>query len=312
MTGSATARRGACAIGTALLAVAAPAPAQQLSWSSSVGYAEGGYVFAETFRSISWLNSLSLSLGRIEVITSWPILAQNGTVLSYIAGSAIPTGGPDNGAVKRRGNGQTIPVRPGRRGRSGQDMQGALRNVVADDPPPDSLTVAGTGSLAIHAGDPIFGATIAAFEGSGVVRSFGLEAWTKVPATSIESGVGTGAWDYGTGASLALGYGRTLVFAQATWWMLGDMPELELRDALFYSVALGVPVGGRWSLLTSASASTRIIAGSEPPVAAHVSLSRSLAKGGAFSVGAGIGLSESASDFSLTLGWSTRLLGGER
>ena len=306
------ARRGACALGIALLAVAAPATAQRVTWSSSLDYAEDAYVFSDTYRSISWLNSLTLNRGRFDLTASWPILAQNGTVLSYVAGGAVPTGGPDNGAVRRRSAGQTVPVRPGRRGGNSRNIQGALGSVLAADTVPDSLSVAGTGAMEIRAGDPMFGATLATFEGNGAVRSFGVEAWTKVPVTSVESGVGTGAWDYGAGASLVLGNGRALFFANATWWVLGDMPDLELRDALFYSLALGVPIRGAWSLLTSASASTSIIAGSDPPVSAHLLVSRSLSDGAAFSLGAGVGLSESASDFTVSLGWTTRLLDARR
>lgn len=313
MIAHAVARRGAFAVGVALLAVAATAPAQHVTWSSSVGYAQGTYVFAETFRSYSWLNSLTLRAGALDLSASWPLLAQNGTVLSYVAGGGVvPTGGPDNAAVRRRVGGQTIPVRPGRRRGSSSDMQGAFGSTIVADSVADSLSVAGTGNLSVRAGDPVFGATLAAYEGIGGVRSFGLEAWTKAPVTAIESGVGTGAWDYGAGASVVLGSGRTLLFANAAWWVLGDMPDLELRDALFYSLALGVPLGRRWSMLTSASASTRIIEGSDPPVSAHVLLSRSLSEGASFSLGAGLGLSESASDFSASLGWTTRLLGGRR
>ncbi len=313
MIARAVARRGAFAVCVALLVVTATAPAQSVTWSSSVGYAQGTYVFSETFRSYSWLNSLTLRAGPLDVTASWPLLAQNGTVLSYVAGGGVvPTGGPDNAAVRRRVGGQTIPVRPGRRHGSSNDMQDAFGSMLVADTVADSLTVAGTGDFEIHAGDPVFGATVAAYEGSGAVRSFALEAWTKAPVTSIESGVGTGAWDYGAGASVVMGSGRTLLFANAAWWVLGDMPDLELRDALFYSVALGVPLGGSWSMLTSASASTRIIEGSDPPVSAHLLFSRSLSDGASFSLGAGLGLSESASDFSASLGWTTRLLGGRR
>lgn len=303
-----------CAFGVALLAVATTAPAQELGWSGSLAYASGSYIFAEQFRIVSLLNTLSLRAGRLELSASLPVYASNGTAVSYIAGVAVPTGGPDAGAVQRRQGGQTVSVRPGRRGQ-GNRMGGngdILFATTIADTAADSVSVAGTGSYEVNVGDPMFGGTFTAYEGLGAVRSLGFDAYAKAPVASIESGVGSGAWDYGAGASLALGAGETIVFANAAWWVLGDMPDLELQDALFYSLAVGHPLGSNWSMLASASASTRIIAGSDPPASLYLTFSRRLADGASLSVGAGAGVTETASAFSASLGWTTRLLGGRQ
>lgn len=302
-----------CALGVALLAVASTAPAQELGWSGSLGYASGSYIFAEQFRTFSLLNTLSLRAGRLELNASLPVLAQNGSAVSYIAGVPVPTGGPDAGTVQRRQGGSTIPVRPGRRGQgSRMGGRGAVLLATAADTMADSMTVAGTGSYEVNVGDPMLGASLTAFEGRGVVRSFGVDAYAKAPVASVASGVGTGEWDYGAGASIALGVGETLVFASATWWVLGDMADLVLNDALFYSLAVGRALNDDWSLLASASASTRIIDGSDPPASVHLSFSRRLSDGASLSVGAGAGVTETAASFSASLGWTTRLLGGRR
>lgn len=298
-------------MGVALLAVATTAPAQELGWSGSLGYASGSYIFAEQFRTFSLLNTLSLRAGRLELSASLPVLAQNGTAVSYIAGVPIPTGGPDAGAVERRQGGTTVPVRPGRRGQGNWATGSILLATVADSLA-DSLTVAGTGSYEVNVADPMFGASLTAYEGFGAVRSLGFDAYAKAPIASVESGVGSGEWDYGAGASLALGSGETLLFANATYWILGDMPDLELEDALFYSLAVGHSLNDNWSLLASASSSTRIIAGSDPPASVNLSFSRRLTEGASINFGAGAGITETASAFSATIGWTTRLLGGPR
>ena len=301
-----------CALGVALLAAATTTPAQEVGWSGSFGYASGTYLFAEEFRTFSLLNTLSLRAGRLELNASVPVLAQNGTSVSYIAGVPVPTGGPDAAAVRRRQGGTAVPVRPGRRGHGQLESGSLLLATVAADTLVDSLSVAGTGSYEVNVGDPMFGASLTAYEGFGAVRSLGFDAYAKAPVASVQSGVSSGEWDYGAGASLALGVGETLVFANATWWVLGDMPDLALEDALFYSLALGHSLGDDWSLLASAAASTRIIAGSDPPASVNLSFSRRLTDGASISVGAGAGITETASDFSVSLGWITRLLGGRR
>lgn len=317
-----SARRGWRRIAVALFAASSTLPAQELSWSGSLGYTAGSYIFTEPFRTFALLNTLTLRSGWLELSASIPVLAQNGTSVSYVAGVPVPTGGPDNGAVQRRQQGQSIPVHGGRRGQGGNGGQGdvifaslagltsdAVSGTVATE---DSLAVAATGDYRVRVGDPMVGASISAYEGTGFVRAVGLDAWAKAPVAPISSGVGTGAWDYGVGGAFALGTGEVLVFLNATWWILGDMPDLPLQDALFYSISVGRPLGGAWSFMASASASTRIIAGADPPASASLLLSRRLSDGASLSITAGAGLTESASAFSCSIGWATRLLGGRR
>lgn len=294
-------RRGVCASGAALLAATTVASAQDVNWSASLGYATGSYIFEEPFRSFSLLNSLTLRAGRLSLSASLPVVAQNGTAISYVAGVPVPTGGPDNAVVQRRQPGQTIPVRSGR----GRGQMGSSLAVLAADTVADSISVAGTGSYEINVADPVFGGSLTTYESLGLVRSFDIEGWAKAPLAAEESGVGTGAWDYGAGASLALGLGEALLFVNATWWTLGDMSDLELEDALFYSVAVGRSIGGAWSVLASAAASTRIVAGSDPPGSVNLLLSRRIGQGASFSMGVGAGITESASSFTASLGWST-------
>lgn len=281
------------------------ASGQDVSLSSSFGYASGEYIFAEQYRSMSVLTSLTLRAGRLRVSGSLPVIAQNGTSVSLVAGIPLPTGGPDAGTVGRRQQGQTIPVRPGRYGR-GMTRRGGASFALATDSIADSLTVAGTGNYEVNIGDPMFGAALTLFEGTGLMRSMDIEGWAKLPVTDIESGVGTGVADYGIGGSIALALGGTLMFAGATWWIIGDMPDLELRDALFYSVAFGRSLGQDWSALASISASSGVIDNVDPPVSAALSFSRRLSPGVSLHVGAGAGLTESASSFTANVGFSRR------
>lgn len=302
-------RRGAAVVWAALLATPA-AFAQEVTWSSSVAYTSGSYVFDDRYTSLSWLNALAFHHGRFRLSGSLPVVGQNGTAVSLIGGVPMPTGGPESWTVQRRQSGQTIPVRPGgRNSRMGSGAHNGTSLAVVTDSATDSMTVAGSGDYEITVGDPTFGAAFDLYEGRGSLRSFGVSAWTKAPIASVESGVGTGAWDYAAGASFSMSVGDVLVFGDATYWVLGDMDALELKDALFYSAAIGRRIGGDWSLLASLSASSRVVASLEPPASFGVSLSRAVDGRTYFNVGASAGLSESASDFSMYVGWSLRLLG---
>lgn len=280
-------------------------PAQEISLSSSFGYASGSYIFAEQYRSMSLLTSLSVRAGSLQWSASIPVLAQNGTSVSLIAGVPIPTGGPDAGAVQRRQQGETIPVRPGRNGRGsfGPGISASLALAAASLA--DSA-VAAPGDYEVNLGDPMLGGSLAVFEGIGVLRAVEVEGWAKVPVASVSSGVGTGEWDYGLGGSIALRAGEVMMFAGATWWIIGDMADLILNDALFYSASIGRSLGVEWSALASVSAASRIIESVDPPVSVTLSLSRRLSSGMIFHVGAGAGLTESAPSFTTNIGVSRR------
>lgn len=92
---------------------------------------------------------------------------------------------------------------------------------------------------------------------------------------------------------------------------LGDLPDLELRDGVGYALGASVPAfSGRGSVLFMLSGLSRTIAGMEPPVSVAASVSRSVGDRTFLSAGAGFGLTESAPDFSVNLGWSIRLAPG--
>ncbi len=285
-----------------------PVGAQELTWFGSVGYATGAYIFAEQYRTFSLLNTLSWHAGRVTLSGTLPAVSQNGTAVSLVAGVPIPTGGPDNGAIQRRRSGQVIAGRGGRRLGGNSSASSARFNIVADTSA-DSLTVTGTGDYAVHMADPIFGGEIAVYEGTGAFRSLSLEAWAKAPVATVASGVGTGAWDFGAGASMTLGAKSAYFSASGTWWQLGDMPDLRLNDALMYAVAVGGTLGHGWSVMTSAAASTRIVDGTDPPASLSVMLSREVARGRSLSLSAGAGLTESAADYTIGFGWSATLFG---
>jgi hypothetical protein len=311
---------GAVSLALAVAVGGAPRPAvaQELTWFGSLGYAEGTYIFADRYRTFSWLNTLALRTGRLTVSGSLPVWSQNGTVVSQVAGVPVPTGGPDQLVVQQRRPGEVIAGRGRRRAGApvpavaSQRLAPDARWMLLADTTADSSLVSGTDDYVVHVADPMFGGTFSVFEGGGTFRSLSLEAWAKAPLATVASGVGTGSWDVGAGASVTMGARSLFLTTSATWWRLGDMPSLPLNDVVMYAVAAGGTIGRGWSLMSSAAASTRMFSGTQPPASVTVTLSRETSRGSSVNVSAGAGLTESAADLTLGVGWSARLLGRSR
>jgi hypothetical protein len=188
-------------------------------------------------------------------------------------------------------------------GRGGNGRFGQALSAVSGD------SVAEPGDYQIEIADPTLGSSVEVLAGSGTLRSIELEAFAKVPVTSVESGVGTGEWDYGAGAAIVLATGGTLLLGDLTYWMYGDMPDLELKDGLSYGAGVGRSLGERWSVLAFLTGSQEIVDTIDPYAALTVSGNYAFGDGASVGAGLGVGLTEAAADVSLHLRWSIGLLG---
>jgi hypothetical protein len=238
-----------------------------------------------------WLsNGLTLRAGPATLSASLPVIAQNSSIVSFVAGQPVPTGGESSGAVSRRGSGKIGS------GGNGSGSGATDSTVVFRD------------AYEIQVGDPLAFASFEAYSGLGVVRSVSVQGAAKAPLRSLESGVGTGEWDFGAGASTVFGSGSTLLFADLTYWSFGDLPDLELDGSLFYAVAVSRAVmSARGSIMASVAGGTRIMETVDPPLSVGLGFLYTLGEGKSVSLGANVGLSESSPDLSTYLGWSVGL-----
>lgn len=298
-----------------LLAAAPPvrseAGAQEVTYSGSLQYATGSYVFEERTHTAYLMSGLGVEAGRFELRGSLPVIFQNSAVVTYVQGSPLPTGGPDHEAVRRREPGATIPTH-GRRGtgmggggmslrptpglaRAGQQAQAADSVAFADD-------------FTTNLGDPLLQGSVELFSGTGLLRSLRVSGGAKIPVADLDSGVGTGEWDYLAGASIALGASEIYLFGDLSWWWLGDLPDLELEDGLSYGAGVGRGLfAGRGSVLATVSGAKATISTVDAPVTLGLSVGYTPDGGPSLSLGTAFGLSESSPDFSLYLGWTLGL-----
>jgi len=293
------------AAGSALLA-------QRLEYTAALSASRGSFIFADPTTSWVFDQGLVLAAERWRLGLNVPLVTQNSSALTYIGGMPLPTGGPDAGAVRDRTAGTTIGTR--RRGGGGSGAGAALLTgapiaTASASALADSGFVASPGAYTTNLGDPVLSAaTELAFGASGTTR-IGAQLLAKLPVATPSSGVGTGEFDYGAGLSFSAVGLRTFFFADLSHWVLGDMPDLPLRDITSGALGVGVTFGemGRVSTLATVSGATAIVGTMDAPLSAGLSLGIAAGERRYFTVGAAAGLSESAPDWSLSVGWRRSL-----
>lgn len=252
------------------LASAGPVAGQELRYSGSVGYYTGSYIFGDRTESVALLNGLSLSRGRLSMTATLPLIAQTSTSVSFLGGGMMPTGGPDHGEV----------------------TQGHAGGMSMGD------------GFDVTAGDPVLRVSYRVVQGVSAPLILNVEALAKAPVAPISTGIGTGAWDVGVGASGMAVLGSTMVLGALSVWSPGDLPELVLREYADATLGLGRVFAERWSLLVSVNAATTIVDALPAPASLGVSAGLRTEGGGSWSLAAAAGLTEASPELSLTLGWA--------
>jgi hypothetical protein len=221
-------------------------------------------------------NGLSFSSEGLNLSVNIPVIFQSTPYVSYSGVGILPSGGSEHAQVS---------------GRKGKDQEVIL-------PEPVDYEQFGIG-------DPTVSLGLRLLKESKLFPNVQLVVQAKLPLASIEKGFGTGEWDYSGGLSLSKALGKTFLFVDMYYWMLGDLPDLELKDTVSYSIALGQPLsGGKYALLVSYSGSTNIISEVAPPSFLGFGFSYRIDAKKSLMLNASLGLTESAPDFSVSLGWN--------
>lgn len=277
-----------------LLASAATAvEAQEVRWTGTVSYSRGSYVFDAPTQTFAVFTGLGLTLGPVDFSGSLPLVLQNSQLVSQVGGATLPTGGPDNGVVSGRGSGQTLGTGKG----SGSGMGGGTTSdVIYRD------------AFEWAVGDPYVSTTVTVYEGDGLLRALQAHGSTKAPLRDLDSGVGTGEWDFGAGGSAVASVADTYAFVDLSYWWYGDLPELELQDGLAYGFGLSRSVlDAKGSVMVSFYGSAAPIASMDRPASVGLGLGYTPRLGRSLSGGVVVGLSESSPDLAVYAGWSLRI-----
>ncbi len=262
--------------GVALLTIAAPALlwAGPFSYTGSVGFSTGDYLFTEPTSSFYLSNGLVLNTGRFTLSAEIPVVLQTTPWLSYSAIGYIPSGGDQNRMIKKG-------IHQGK------------------------ITLPETSNYdQIGLGDPTVFLSYVLFQEGISTPSLSVTGNLKIPIAAVDHGFGTGEWDYGFGGSVGKTFTTTMVMLDASYWIIGDMPDLELKDTFLYSLSVGrLYRHGRVGVMGSFSGSSRTIEGTDPPLQIGLGVNHNTRPGQAVTLSVMIGLTQTAPDFALAFGW---------
>ena len=280
--------------------------AQTVTYTGAASYSGGSYIFDRRSDSYALSTGLRVASGSVSFGISVPVLVYNGGLITSVAsGVPLPTGGTQSGAIGSRGPGETVGTRGTGKG------PGGGQGVPPPAGTPSDTTVEFVEDFSVALADPVLALEAEIYSGFGVVRSIGLASRAKVPLADVSTGVTSGRWDFGVGASAVLGIGEALLLADLGYWWLGDMAELPLADGVSYALGVSTPVGSKgWSVMGLLTGLSQTINDMDPPITVTGSLSRPVGQRAFGSIGAGFGLTESAPDLYLSMGWSVRLGAG--
>lgn len=273
---------------TAFALCTLPAVAQTVNYSGSTQFSTGSYYFEESTNSFYFSNGLSVQTGIMTMSFTIPYVFQSTPWVSYTEFGAIPTGGTQQGEVKQTG-------------RQGGHGSGRRNETIALT---DTTSYNQSGFS-----DPTIAASFTILSDRYHRVIISLNSQVKIPVASPSKGFGTGAWDAGIGASFSKGiFYNLMVFANSMYWNLGDMDELELKNALSYGAGVGLFLrGGNVMFSGSLSGITKIADEFDAPVSLNFGTGVNVHERIYLNANFSTGLSEASPDFSFGFGWAIRL-----
>lgn len=266
-----------------LLAPAGSVAGQRVVYSGSAQALSGRYGLTETTRSFVLTNGLTMEQGRWRGALSVPLVMQDARWIQFGGGGMVTSGGPHRSDSMSSG------------GMGG--MMGGSRTGSAD---------AAHGIVGV--GDPIARLDLTARDQGRYAPAVRVAIAAKAPLTSAMSGLGTGRWDGAAGLLLSKTSGRTMLYSDAYYWVVGRTPLAPIQNLVSYSLGVGRLVGdGRRGILASVSGSTPYVRGLEAPVQAGLGVTTRRDSGSALSLFASAGLTRTAPTVSVGLGWTLPL-----
>jgi hypothetical protein len=299
----------AASAATCTLLAATPAAADGLSYHGSLGVFNGDYTLSEETTSVVLLNGIAWLQGRWRVAVDLPLIYQDTPYVSYAGGIPVPTGrrwSQSQGLAAVSASSQTGSQSGASNGTQAGDPNGTLGQGRQEQggkvlvPDPDTVEFDETG-----VGDPLMRVDLR-LGGSDRTR-FGLFGGVKAPIVDVDDGFGTGEWDFGGGVTFGAAAGRGRIFGELGYWVYGDLDLYELDDPMVATVGYGASFDERWSWLASLYAATASFDEVDGPAEASVAFQRAFDGGRFLSLTLGVGLTETAPDVRLTLGWSSSL-----
>lgn len=305
-------RRVPLALAAGLLLAIQSLGGQQFDAGVTVQAARGRYIFEDATTSWMLLITFSAQGDRWRFSASLPGIYQNSSAVSYVGGVPIGTGGPNGGTVAGRRSGDRIPGRRQPGGGSGTGLSAAFGPAPSGQVAAlttDSGYVEAPGAYQFTLGDPLLTLGRDLWTSAGGEHRIGMQGFAKLPLAPVSSGVGTGAADVGAALSGSVTMGRTMLALDVSHWVIGDLPDLELRDITGAMFGIGRAFGWsrQHSLTGTFSVATAAVARSEAPQTVALGYGFVREDGGNLSLGVAHGLTESSAEWTAWVGWRRSL-----
>lgn len=255
------------------------AHAGETFYAGTLQFATGDYIFTDRTNSLYLFNGVSYATGPAAVSASIPLIYQNTSLISNTGPGMLPGGG----GMMDGGGG-------------GHDHHGGMMSPSATTST-DSFDEAGVG-------DPVVRADVDLAGGRAQRYSLAVSASVKVPVADADRGFGTGEWDYAAGMTGRYTAGDYTGAAGLYYWWMGEPDSVTFDNPVAYSVSAFRRLGGsRFSAGVSASGFTRVLDGVDPFRQLGVTVMYVPAASRSLSAGIVFGMSDSAPDIGVTVGW---------
>lgn len=275
----------------------------QSSFVVSARVAEGSYLFSTRTVSTYLVAGVDTAIGPLRASVSVPFVYQTTPWVSYGI-AVVPSGGPQQGTVSEQirgmggmGGGGTDTGNAGTgTGAGSRPGSAGTKSIVIVMPTESSVRQAGVG-------DPVIRVSYqpGSASASTSVRFTGA---AKPGLADVTRGFGTGETDVGAGLAVTFVRDMRQLSASFEAWRIGDMPDLELRNAASYRVAYDQWIqADRWSAGSGVSGWTRIIDGVDPPLEISATVSRHFGAGRSLGVTTSFGLTQTSPDVTAAVEW---------
>ena len=271
------------AVLAASLAPSVALQAQDTYYAGWAQYSTGRYQFERSTSSLYIANGFGVTAWRVRATASIPFIVQSGGRIQYGGSGIVPTGG--------------MPGHDSTSNMMTSGMNGGMMGV-------------GGGFQDMHVGfgDPVLRGDVILRRAGAGPGLFALTGAVKPAIASVNSGFGTGRWDYAAGATVTSARQGVLWSADVAYWLLGDVPGLAFRNPLAYAVSAGrVNRSGRYGFLTSVSGTTPILNGVPGAVTVSGGATYHASPSGLLSITASAGITSSAPAMTLAVGWRRQI-----
>ena len=270
----------------AIVAVCSPVSAQTILYEGAVRYSQGKYTLDETVTSACLLNEFTYSSQRWFAEVLLPVIYQDSADVRYVGGMPMPVG-DHHGDHGVSGGGKDHGGHDG--GSGGPGME------------PQDFNDFGIG-------DPYLKAGALLYRDVFDRNSIGVFGTLKAPVADATRGFGTGEWDFGVGVSWNRTTPRNLIYLELAYWSLGQPPDVTFENPIAGEFTYGrVLSNPRYLIEATIWGRTETVAGVDGPIAVDLTLGRSLEGPHSVYFTVEAGLTESAPDFALIVGYRARV-----